>query len=1081
MATSGYPSTTELTLVLLGTLGCGKTASADTILGQVAAASPPSSGGSSSRVCLRRQGVSEGRTVTVVETPRWYWNGQRVEESVRKESQRALQLAAPGPHAFLLLIPVCQFTEVEGRVPGEMKEVFGPEVLKHTLVLLTCGDYLAGQTEEIYLQGEDPGLREVIGCCGGRYHIINNRQRHDRQQVRTLLDKVEVMVAMNGGAYVQTSPQRGVKDQTPSQKQPPSTRERFRLLEEKKAAVRDTTDYQEPPVAAGRRGTDMTMKPEFLRHEGLLSSEALGTQRSPPRHGNGLDGMYSSVIDGSVLGQLNAAECATVPQVSKVKPNEKTIQTSYQEINSIREQSSHQPSPSFSSPQSPSSGSSSSLLASSSSPSRLPPSSSSSSQLPSSASSSSQLPSSSSLSSSKQTFSSSSSKSQLPSSSSSSSKSQLPSSSSSSKSQLPSSSSLPQSQLPSPSSLSKSQLPSSSSSKSQLPSSSSLPQSQLPSPSSLSQSQLPSSSLTSSYPMSSSLELRLVLLGNSGVGKSAAGNSILGKEEFETRPNSLVAVTQQCEKRRALVAGRKVAVIDTPDWFHAECSPDEVRAQISSCVALSSPGPHAFLLCVPLDRPARSELQALGVLEAVFGAEAVRMHTLLLFTQADQLRASGKMGGGSDVEAYIGAERADLVKLVERCGDRFHVLERGPGGAGERSVIQLLERVEQTVLEAGGGCYSCPAFQEAEERVRQRQREIAHERRGGRGEQGEPRAGRPSMRTLPEADEDQEDIAEARDEAERTVGAMRLESLPPITASALSPSLMSSMREMVESTANWLPKMLSDGSVMVGDGVRKAAQSPVWGKMGTGAKDVQRMVADSSVWERVRSGAGGVTQPMADSSVWEKIGATKVPGLMSGSSSALRSRAKLVADSAMWGKVGSGAKSGAKLMSNSSIWVGSGAKSLAQSPVWGQVRSGAKSGAKMMADGSVRVGAGLGEGVKKVARSPVWGKMGSGAKAGAQMVSESPVWEKMLTEAKKVPMVVAGGALLGLLLGVVLGGVLGGAIGAATGSAITEVGRRKFSKDGNSVHQMQSGGMGNIMMEGEQSLLQSGQQHFKAQ
>ena len=43
---------------------------------------------------------------------------------------------------------------------------------------------------QMYLQGEDAGLREVIGRCGGRYHIINNRQRHDRQQVRTLLDKV---------------------------------------------------------------------------------------------------------------------------------------------------------------------------------------------------------------------------------------------------------------------------------------------------------------------------------------------------------------------------------------------------------------------------------------------------------------------------------------------------------------------------------------------------------------------------------------------------------------------------------------------------------------------------------------------------------------------------------------------------------------------------------------------------------------------------------------------------------------------------------------------------------------------------
>ena len=39
--------------------------------------------------------------------------------------------------------------QVEGLVPAEMKEVFGPNVLQHTLVLLTCGDYLGGQNEEV--------------------------------------------------------------------------------------------------------------------------------------------------------------------------------------------------------------------------------------------------------------------------------------------------------------------------------------------------------------------------------------------------------------------------------------------------------------------------------------------------------------------------------------------------------------------------------------------------------------------------------------------------------------------------------------------------------------------------------------------------------------------------------------------------------------------------------------------------------------------------------------------------------------------------------------------------------------------
>lgn len=437
------------------------------------------------------------------------------------------------------------------------------------------------------------------------------------------------------------------------------------------------------------------------------------------------------------------------------------------------------------------------------------------------------------------------------------------------------------------------------------------------------------------------------------------------------------------------------------------------------------------------------------VLEAVFGEAAVNHHTLLLFTHADRLTAEQQRDG---VETYIAGERADLLRLVECCGDRFHVLE-GRGGRAERhSVEQLLEKVEQMMREAGGGCYTCPAFQEAEQHVKQRQMEIAHEKSGG--------AGRPvaavepvMLQTL--AEEDEEELVEARDEAERMVGAMRLESLPDISGATLNPSLFSTVREMMGSMTKWLP-------VWVGDGVKKVAHSPMWEMMGTRAKDVQKI--------------------MADSAAWKKIGANKVPGLMSGSSSAVRSRAKMVADSAMWGKVGSGAKSGAKLVSDGSIWVRSRTKILAQSPIWGQVGSRAKTRAKKMAASSVHVGTGLGAGLQKLAQNPVWGQMGSGARAGFKMVTKSSVWEKMMTKAKRVPNVVAGGAVLGLLLGVFLGGALGGAVGAATGSLVTEVGRRKFSKDGNSVD-VQNVGLSNLtknMSEAKKSLIKRGKQLYKA-
>lgn len=97
----------ELRLVLLGNIGCGKTSSADTILGQLSHISP-----TASRSCQLRQGSCDGRSVTLVEAPRWYWTGGKMEDSVRKETERAMTLVAPGPHAILLLVPVSQFTEV---------------------------------------------------------------------------------------------------------------------------------------------------------------------------------------------------------------------------------------------------------------------------------------------------------------------------------------------------------------------------------------------------------------------------------------------------------------------------------------------------------------------------------------------------------------------------------------------------------------------------------------------------------------------------------------------------------------------------------------------------------------------------------------------------------------------------------------------------------------------------------------------------------------------------------------------------------------------------------------------------------
>ncbi|XP_077464235.1 GTPase IMAP family member 8-like [Stigmatopora argus] len=180
--------------------------------------------------------------------------------------------------------------------------------------------------------------------------------------------------------------------------------------------------------------------------------------------------------------------------------------------------------------------------------------------------------------------------------------------------------------------------------------------------------------------------LQMVLLGSRFVGKTSVGKTILGIKDYEYEPTTFSYILH------GTADNTEIAIVDTPGWtkgFPASDTPQMIKDEVLHSLFKCQTEPHVFLLVIDADASFnRSHLgAAISHVELLGGS--VWKHTMVVFTRGDWL-------GSRSIEEYIEGEGGALQSLVERCGNRYHIMDN-MNADDNSQVVELLEKIKLTL------------------------------------------------------------------------------------------------------------------------------------------------------------------------------------------------------------------------------------------------------------------------------------------------------------------------------------------------------------------------------------------------
>lgn len=159
-------------------------------------------------MCVKHHKRVAGVEITAVEAPGWL-KDTMPSIWLKDELLRGVSMCAPGPHVFLLVIPIYKaFTDKDLKAMLELLTPLGERVWRHCMVLFTWGDWLNNRSIEDHIASEGQALQQLVQKCRNRYHVVRCSRFTGGYPAIEMFQKIAGLITQNKGKCFTTADKR---------------------------------------------------------------------------------------------------------------------------------------------------------------------------------------------------------------------------------------------------------------------------------------------------------------------------------------------------------------------------------------------------------------------------------------------------------------------------------------------------------------------------------------------------------------------------------------------------------------------------------------------------------------------------------------------------------------------------------------------------------------------------------------------------------------------------------------------------------------------------------------------------------